>query len=236
MGLCGSMRVNPTVIFTFLLLSITTGIGVIGFYWGSSLADKALAGISEPELGLSRRSVASRVTASNPENGTVSQDPSAAVESETDITFLAEADILQTVQTLKQNQTNPANGNAAPTPNTELLSKFPLTAQDQGVLLEIRSARIDNDVIILETYLRNDSTETVRFLYSSFLEVSNAEGQSLTAFVEDLPGELPALGETFQGEIRIPQNLVGESKTLKVSLSDYPDRTLTLAINEVPMP
>lgn len=232
------MRVNPTAVFTFLLLSITAGIGVIGFSWGSKLGGQALAGISQPELGLSRRSVSTPSERSNKPKDSENREASAAVESETDITFLSEAELLQTVETLKQGQTSSGAGTAAatPAPNAAALAKFPITAQNQGVLLEIRSVSTDDDVLVLETYLRNDSTETVRFLYSSFLQVTNAEDQSMTALVEGLPGELPALGETFKGEIRVPKNLVGSSKTLKIELSDYPDRLVTLEINEVPVP
>ncbi|MEB3275104.1 MAG: hypothetical protein ACO4AI_10060 [Prochlorothrix sp.] len=241
------MRVNPRVVFTFALLGITAGMGALGFIWGSTLAQKALAGISQPEMGLSRRSASSRTSSAGADavtkpdgqgtGGTIAA-ASEAVDPETDIVFLSEEALLQTVQEIQQQSSQPSQSGDRTTPDssTLLLAQFPFTAQNQGVMLEIRSARAAQDVVILDTYLRNDSTETVRFLYSNFLEVTNEQNQPLTAFVEGLPGELSAMGEMFSGEIRIPQNLIGSSKTLTVKLADYPDRTVTLEVIGIPIP
>ncbi|WP_017712584.1 hypothetical protein [Prochlorothrix hollandica] len=219
------MGINPTATFTFLLLALTAGIGFYGFMWGSSLAQDALGGITQPDLGLSRRSVSR-------------SGGEATIGHPGDFKFLSEAEILQRIEQFKQASANPnsANGSPAADPNPSFSQAFPFIAQNQGVLLEVRSVKTEDEAVVLETYLRNDSTETVRFLYSTFLRVTSDQGQALAAAVDGLPGELEAVGPTFSGTIRLPKALLGETKTLDLELTDYPDRVIRLELAGVPLP
>jgi len=235
------MRINPTALFTFCLLSLTVGTGVYGFVLGSGLAADALAGVTQPELGLSRRSVltprnapSAPVTPSGDPPPSPASPGDATAPSEpqpTAIPFLSEAEILKQVQAL---QRSPAatGGKATAASN---ITAFPFITQNQGVILEVRSAKVEEDMVILETSLRNDSTEVVRFLYS-FLKVTTDKGESISATVEDLPGEVAPSGSPLRGSIRIPKAVLEGVKTLSLSLTDYPDQTLRLELSNIPVP
>lgn len=78
------MRLNPAVAFTFILLALMVGAGIVSASWGYALGSQALTGVRQPD---SRPSGATAVNSGNP-------TPSSGHQP----VFLQEDDIIATVK------------------------------------------------------------------------------------------------------------------------------------------
>ncbi len=111
---------------------------------------------------------------------------------------------------------------------------FPIRDRSQGVTLEISNAKYQGSSLLLDLNLRNESQKSVRFLYS-FLNVRDDRGKPLSAITEGLPGEIPANSKNFQGTLRIPAILLDDTKTISLTLTDYPEQNLELNLTQIPI-
>jgi hypothetical protein len=82
--------------------------------------------------------------------------------------------------------------------------------------------------------MKNQSPKTVKFLYS-FLNVTDNQGRPLSATADDLPGELPPNGETFEGTVSIPTALLNNAKEISLNLTDYPNQQVQLKVSGIPL-
>jgi|GEM_PF-3728795 len=122
----------------------------------------------------------------------------------------------------------------APTPAPEPTSiAVALQSQDKGVTLEVVSVREEGDLLVLDVNLRNQGSQTVKFLYS-FLELSDNSGQTLVPSVEGLPEDLPPDGRTFSGKLEIPRGMFVQSRSVSLKLAE-PDGKINLEIPEIPI-
>jgi hypothetical protein len=212
------MRLTSIALFTFVLLSCVVGMGYYGFSWGSELGQQALAGITQLEVGLKRRPIRRR-DESLP-RGTV--------------VFLSETEILQNLKAQLGGAAQSTPGETSSTPVKINQAGFPITATDQGVVLEVRSSREEGGLLLLDTYLRNDGEQAVRFLYS-LLDVTDHQGQILSATVEGLPRELAPLSQELAGTIRIPTAVLTGVEHLSIALTDYPEQQINLVLPQIPI-
>jgi hypothetical protein len=111
---------------------------------------------------------------------------------------------------------------------------FPIATQTRGVTLKISHAEFQGSSLLLGLNLRNDSQREVSFLYS-FLDIRDDRGKSLSAIPNGLPGTIPANSENFQGSLKIPTVLLANSKTISLSLSDYPQQDIELKLPQIPI-
>ena len=111
---------------------------------------------------------------------------------------------------------------------------FPVTSHNQGVTLQVLSARYSGGALQLKVNFKNEGSKTVRFLYS-FLDVTDDQGRTLSTNTEELPGELPPNGKTFSGIVSIPTTLLNDVKKLSLTLTDYPDQQLLLQMSNIPV-
>jgi hypothetical protein len=219
----------------FLLILMALG-GVAGAVMGGALGRDALKGVTQPDFGLSSRS--------GPRNAK-DQEPAPGQP----VAFLTEPEILKNVKTRmadkKGSKPTPVTPTPAPiassdsTPNPTqskppAQAGFPVVSQDQGVLIEVTSARSEGNSVILDVNLRNQGTKPVRFLYS-FLNVTDSRGKAVVATTEGLPGELQPLSESFSGTISIPKALLDGVTSLSLSLTDYPDQKIQLKLANIPL-
>ena len=213
------MRLNLTVILTLLLLTVMGGAGVATAMWGFRVGDQALKGISAPDARPTKKPVNGGKTPVGGEG----------------LMFLREEDILAKVKAdiaakggTVENKP-PVETKAAPAP-----TKLPLSTKNQGVLLSVDGVSQNGNSLFLEVRLRNEGTQSVRFLYS-FLSLTDDRGRALSAVTQGLPGELPPTGEEFSGKISIPIGLVTDAQKVSLSLADYPDQRVQLRINDIPI-
>ncbi|MFZ9737838.1 MAG: hypothetical protein ACO3EZ_07510 [Prochlorotrichaceae cyanobacterium] len=210
---------------TGILFAVSLSAGIYGFLWGARLGEEALVGVRQPD---SSSSTIWR------ENTTKPGDPTASP-----VPFVAEADVIKRVKEktsapLAATPTPAPNASPQATPVPPSADGFPYSTQNQGVYLEVLSLQVQDDTVSLEVALRNEGTQSVRFLYS-FLTVTDNRGQSLGSSIEGLPSELPAVSDTFNGQIRIPRVNVAELDSINLELTDYPDQQIKLKLEEIPV-
>lgn len=229
------MKLNYTVALTLLLLTLMAGAGYASGKWGFNVGHEALKGVTQPD-GRPASKIKIRKAKSQPQ---------------AKLALLKEEDILVSVRawisgkgkkakpTKPQAQTKKVSQDTSP-PKTQLIQAdvpqpgFPITSQNQGVTMQVLSARYTGGALLLKVNFKNQSSRAVRFLYS-FLNVADDQGRTLSANTEDLPEELPANGETLSGTVSIPTPLLDNVKKLSLMLTDYPDQKLLLQIPAIPV-
>lgn len=229
------MRLRASLVYTLAMLFLMIVAGIVGMTLGTAVGREALKGVTQPDFGLSSRTVSS-------------SDEEDETEPGQEVSFLSENEVLQMVKERVANK-GVASAPVAPAPVVDLedaetpageegdLSNqvgFPIVSKDGGVLMEVIGARPDKGSFLLDINLRNEGTKPVRFLYS-FLDVTDDRDRALSATAEDLPGELQPLSDTFSGTIRIPKALVEGVDSLTVSLTDYPDQKIQLKLSGIPV-
>jgi uncharacterized protein affecting Mg2+/Co2+ transport len=101
--------------------------------------------------------------------------------------------------------------------------------------MQVLSVDQQGGQVVLRVAIQNTSREAVRFLYS-FMNVTDERGRSLSSSTQGLPGEVPANGQVYQGTVTIPLASLRGSRSLSLSLSDYPSRQHQLVVGGVPVP
>lgn len=229
------MGLNSTVVLTVVLLTMMFGAGFTSAVWGYGLGRSALKEITQPDVRPNN-------LANKSKNGTRHEG----------VILLQEKDILATVKKRmegKDTEVASAGKNAkkptsaqAQKPKTENAasvsannkSVFPIVSRDGGVSLEVMEATRQGNSLVLSVNLKNESQQSVRFLYS-FLNVTDDKGRALSASVEELPGQLPPNSKVYSGTVTIPTALVENSKELTMSLTDYPDQKMQLQMSGIPV-
>lgn len=227
------MKLNYTVALTLILLALMSGAGYTSGVWGFKVGREALKGVTQPDTRPTSKKIRKQK----------SQTP-------VPVALLKEQDIIATVKqrisgkgkSPKLQKPQPQNKKVSqetPARKTQWAQDdfqpgFPIISRNQGVTLQVLSARYSGGVLLLRVNLKNESSKAVRFLYS-FLDVKDERGRTLSANTEDLPEELPANGETLAGTVSIPTALLDHVKKLSLMLTDYPDQKLLLQTPEIPV-
>jgi len=193
--------------------------GIFSAVAGMSIGREALKGITQPDTRPTNN-LTNRKGEENRKNS---------------LTILQEDKILATVKARIGGKATAAVPKAVPVAAKEsVASKFPLTTESEGVLLEVRSTQNQGDALTLAIALTNETGEPVKFLYT-FLEVKDERGQILAASTEGLPAEVPPDATPYRGTVRIPMTAIGNAKTLALALSNYPDQQVQLKLSNIPV-
>ncbi len=208
------------------------GAGLTSASWGFSVGRQALKGITQPDF--------------RPTNNTGGNRGSST--SRDQVVLLNEKDIIKTVKAriegrdgdkpnAKSNSDQGAKSAQAQKSKKEesAKGKFPINSKDGGVTFEVSSARQRNNSLLLDVSMKNEGSQSVRFLYS-FLNVTDEQGRALSATAEDLPGELPPNGQVYYGTVSIPTALLDNAKQLSLTLTDYPNQKLQLQVSGITIP
>lgn len=228
------MKLNYTVALTLVLLVLMSGAGYTSGVWGFKVGREALKGVTQPDA---------RPTSKIKIRKQKSQ-------MQVPVVLLQEQDILATVKKrISGKGKNPKPQKLQPRKKVSQETSarktqwaqdnafqpgFPIVSRNQGVTLQVLSARYSGGVLLLRVNLKNESSKAVRFLYS-FLDVKDEQGRTLSANTADLPEELPANGEALTGTVSIPTALLDHVKKLSLMLTDYPDQKLLLQTPEIPV-
>ncbi|MEM9770660.1 MAG: hypothetical protein AAF889_03505 [Cyanobacteria bacterium P01_D01_bin.73] len=221
---------NSTVGLTLLLL-LTMGIaGAISTSWGYNLGKEALQGITSPD---SRPDSGSDPSADSPE---VEKTPQPLV-------LIDEQTVLNQIKGQTAGQLSaPNNVTAAaasptpepPKPEASSAQSLPRSTTSKNVTLSITGVRSQGGTVLLDVELKNRSQRMVQFLYS-FLEVTDELGRPLSAIVEDLPNEVPPGNVSARGVISIPSILLEGVFAVDLRLTDYPEQSLQLSLDNIPI-
>lgn len=216
------MKLNSTFALTLTLLAGMLITGIVTGAWGYTFGRKALKGVTQPAI-------------SPILGGAVSGDSSSRQGSG----FLKETEILKNVQARingpakADSKKNDSQQKQQDKPKSKD-KPFPISAQDQGVTLEVRAVKKASGVLSLEVAMKNDGPEPVQFLYT-FLDITDDQGQPLTAITKGLPTRLAADGKFSKGSINIPIASLEKAKKLSLTLTDYPNQELQLKVPDIPV-
>ncbi|MGL5192226.1 MAG: hypothetical protein ACRC8Y_01305 [Chroococcales cyanobacterium] len=222
------MKVNPTVILTFLLLSMMFGAGALSASLGLELGKAALKEVTQPDV---RPNTSGEPNSQAPGKGQA-------------LKLLKEEDIIKAVKARRSGkdvEPEPAQPKAAePAPEAKAAEepkkdeRFPIATQDRDVSFEVTGVRRQGSALLLDVSLKNGGSRSVQFLYS-FLNVTDDQGRSLSATTQGLPGDLPPSDRSYSGTVSIPTALLENAQKLSLTLTDYPDQDLQLKMSEIPV-
>ena len=216
-----------TIWLTLALFLMMLCAGGASFYLGSIMGRAALKAVTQPEVDSEDKSGNKK-----PKGG---KHKGLKIINEQDIL----AEIYQTTK-LKNPQSNQSEVDSQTNLVDSKLNKaidpevFPIADRSKSVTLEVAEAQYEDSSLLLELNLKNEGSKPVNFLYS-FLDIKDDRGQPLSAIPEGLPGLLPADGKNHSGLLRIPLTLLGDAKHISMTLTDYPDRTLELELEQIPV-
>ncbi|WP_017325840.1 hypothetical protein [Synechococcus sp. PCC 7336] len=133
-----------------------------------------------------------------------------------------------------------ATPTSTPTPRATLvpaptLAPVATPVPTGGVVMRVLSAQKQGGSVVLNVTLQNNSGRIVRFLYS-FMDVTDDRGRPISASTQGLPGEVPPNGQSYSGTVRIPAIFLNGSRTVSLSLPDYPSQAMRLRVSNVPLP
>lgn len=227
------MKINPTVALTLALLSLMSVAGTASAFWGYSLGREALKGVTQPDISPTKKLADNNSTAGDRELKILLTEEELLKQAEDIINGKV---IPEPIADLgEEEETGEAEATEEITESLpELEEVLPIQGSDRGVSLAIVDAQQEGGSLVLNVDLKNESQDSVRFLYS-FLDVRDEQGRALSAITDGLPGELPANGKNFSGTIKIPTALLEDAKELSLTLTDYPDRELELNLADIPI-
>lgn len=226
------MKVNPTVVLTFLLLSMMFGAGALSASLGLELGKAALKEVTQPDV--------------RPNTSGESNSPGTGKGQ--GLKLLKEDEVIKTVKARmsgKEVAPEPAQTKAVEPPAEQSAEakaeeepkkdeRFPIATKDQDVSFEVTGIRREGSALLLDVRLKNEGSRSVQFLYS-FLNVTDDKGRSLSATTEGLPGDLPPSDQSYSGTVSIPTALLDNAQKLSLTLTDYPDQELELKMSEIPV-
>lgn len=125
-----------------------------------------------------------------------------------------------------------AQGSPSPKAGKSTSTKLPLTTRSQGVTLQVRALKAEENNTILDVTLQNDGSKNVQFLYD-FLDISDDQSQFWSTEVSGLPTQLPAKSETYSGVIKISGLSPDSAQWISLSLADYPDQKVELELPKI---
>ena len=225
------MKLNSTATFTFALLVLMVGAGVFSSMGGFSLGSEALKGVTQPD-SRPNKSSSSNNSAAKPRNS-----------GQAEITLMKEEDILKTA---KEKVNSSLKAGAKPDPGDQkdkfrdpsedkkTTGKFPFIHKDKGVTFEVTASRRQDDTLLLDLALKNDSDQPVKFLYS-FLTITDDQGRILNGETTGLPSELLAKSDRSTGTVKISSALLANASKVSLQLSDYPNQKIQLEVSDIPV-
>lgn len=211
------MKLNSTIGLTLLLLTAMLAAGIFSAVAGMSVGREALKGITQPDT--------------RPTNNLANRKGDGR---NSDFAILQEDKILGTVKARmggKAANVAPKPVAAAPQPE---VGKLPITAESQGISLQVKTVQRRGDALVLSLSLKNETNDPVKFLYT-FLEVKTDQGQVLSSTTEGLPAELPPDSADYSGTIRLPVTSLNNAKSVSLALADYPDQQIQLKLSNIPI-
>jgi hypothetical protein len=229
-----AIKLNSTVALTLILLILMLGAGYVSAIWGFAVGVEALQGVNQPDARLKSKIKLRKHK---------SQEQAAVVMlKEEDIITNVRARIEGKGKNVKPEKSQPQNQQSSKQTspqNTQVAAEipqsgFPIINKNQGVTLELLSARFSGGALQLKVNFKNEGDRTVRFL-SSFLDVTDDQGRALSVNTEGLPGELPPNGKMFSGTVSISTALLEDVKKLSMTLTDYPEQQLRLQMLNIPV-
>jgi hypothetical protein len=200
---------DRALLLTSILLMLMLAAGLFSGIVGFTLGHAALKGVTQPDI---RRS-----------NKTSSE-----------YTNTKGLDIIPETQLISESQdimgTNRKTEADKFKTDEKVALVFPIESKDQGIIMTIKSAKLEGNVMKLDVGIQNQGSQPVKFNQSSLTVVGEKE-EPIPFTVTGLPPSLVANGKDVNFKIAIPKTVV---KNVNIRLTDV-DRKLAIEANNVPL-
>jgi hypothetical protein len=236
------MNGRSPVVITLSLLGVMATITLISAIVGYKVGAIALEGVTQPEANPAKKFANGKYELDDPQSFKPLNEKTIIEQVYYTIQRKSEAFKPESVAKPETESDN-APDNSAPvaTANPDVnpepspaTTKLPLESTASDVVLSVNGMEQSGNSLVLAISLQNKGDRPRRFLYS-FLEIKDDTGNAIGGITEGLPEEIPPNQQVFTGQIKIPRAIVQDGQTLTLTLSDYPQQSLTLSIPNIPI-
>jgi hypothetical protein len=214
---------------TLAILAMMLTAGTLSAYLGFAIGSQALRAVTQPDVTTDRKSSKQQQVDDRHKGLTIIDEKE--ILTEVDNQIKAKQKQSQLKQQAKEEQ---KSLDRIQQQQEAKSSSFPIRDTAGGVTLEVLQAHRQGDSLLLDVNLKNEGSETVNFLYS-FLDVRDDRGRFISVIPDNLPGQLPANGQSFTGTLKIPTVLLDNVENLSLTLTDYPAQKLELKLTNIPV-
>ena len=231
-----SDRINfqsPFLLILLLLLMMLVG-GIASAYVGYLMGSEALKVVTQPDTN-SQEPVSKTKARSGYHKGLKIIDEQEILTQVYDKIHYQDQKKLDSKQSLTKSKSSLVTQEGEPQegePENVPSGFAPIKDTAGGVTMEVSQAKFQGSSLILGVNLKNESSNSVKFLYS-FMDVRDDQNRPLSIITEGLPGELPANGQKFHGNLIVPLGVLNNSRNISLTLKDYPKQELELKLEKI---
>jgi hypothetical protein len=204
---------DRALLLTSILLILMLGAGLFSGIVGFTLGHAALKGVTQPDIRPSNKPVDRQNTKTR------------GLEVLNEKQLITEAQDVMGIDNKKE--TEKFKGDDTPA------LVFPIESKDQGITLNVKSAKPEGNNINLELALRNQGSQPVKFV-AGVLTIHGDKDQPIAANTVGLPQSLAANGKDVGVKVFITKAALGSVKTVTLRLTDV-DRKLQLEVLDIPV-
>ncbi len=201
---------DRALLLTSILLMLMLAAGLFSGIVGFTLGHAALKGVTQPDIRRSNKTSAEQ-------NNNKGLDD-----------FISEKQLISEAQDIMG--TNRKTEADKFKTDEKVALVFPIESKDQGIIMTIKSAKLEGNVVKLDVGIQNQGSQPVKFNQGGLTIVGEKE-EPIPFAVTGLPPSLTANGKDVNFKIAIPKTVV---KNVTIRLTDV-DRKLAIEANNVPL-
>jgi hypothetical protein len=204
---------DRALLLTSILLILMLGAGLFSGIVGFTLGHAALKGVTQPDIRPSNKPVDRQNTKTR------------GLEVLPEKQLIAEAQDVMGIDNKKE----PDKFKADDSP----VLVFPIEGKDQGIILNVKSAKPEGNNINIEVTLRNQGSQPIKF-NAGVLTITGDKEQPIAANTVGLPQSLAANGKDVAIKVFITKPALGATRTVTLRLTDL-ERKLQIEVPDIPV-
>jgi hypothetical protein len=204
---------DRALLLTSILLILMLGAGLFSGIVGFTLGHAALKGVTQPDIRPSNKPVDRQNTKTR------------GLEVLPEKQLITEAQDVMGIDNKKEPDKFKADDSPA--------LVFPIEGKDQGIILNVKSAKPEGNNINIEVTIRNQGSQPVKF-NAGVLTITGEKEQSIAASTVGLPQSLAANGKDVAVKVFIAKPALGAMRTVTFRLTDL-ERKLQIEVPDIPV-
>jgi hypothetical protein len=204
---------DRALLLTSILLILMLGAGLFSGIVGFTLGHAALKGVTQPDIRPSNKPVDRQNTKTR------------GLEVLNEKQLITEAQDVMGIDNKKESDRVKADDQPA--------LVFPIESKDQGIIVNVKSAKPEGNNINLEITLRNQGSQPIKF-NAGVLTITGDKEQQIAASTVGLPQSLAANGKDVAMKVFIAKPALGAVRTITLRLTDS-ERKLQIEIPDIPV-
>jgi hypothetical protein len=204
---------DRALLLTSILLMLMLAAGLFSGIVGFTLGHAALKGVTQPDIRRSNSKTSTEYTKTR------------GLEVLSEQQLIAEAQDIMGVD--RKNEADKFKADEKPT------LVFPIESKDQGIMMTIKSAKLEGANIKLDIALRNQGSQPVKF-NPGVLTIVGEKEESIPFTVTGLPPSLAANGTDVAMKVMILKTAITAKSNVTLRLTDS-ERKLQIEAKDVPV-